>query len=264
MFPIRDTIPSRSKPVVTWALIAINVLVFVFELSLEPEELEAFFYLFGIVPARYTHPEWAMLVGFPVDDYWPFLTSMFLHGGWLHIVANMWTLWIFGDNVEDRMGPWRFLAFYLLTGLIAGLTHWFTNPDSTIPTVGASGAIAGVLGAYFVSFPRARIIGIVPVFFWPVFIELPAVAYLLLWFLTQVFAGTMSGLNPDDVGGIAFWAHAGGFAAGVLLCWLFVLPADRRPRPFQRDELGIEGAWMPWPLGPVQPARFLPPFKASR
>lgn len=247
MIPLRDTVPSRSAPVVTWSLIAANTLVFLFELSLHPEELEALFYLFGIVPARYTHPEWALWVGFPVNHYWPFVTSLFLHGGWLHLIGNMWTLWIFGDNVEDRMGRWRFLAFYLVAGLAAGLTHWFTNADSVIPTVGASGAIAGVLGAYFVLFPHARIIAWVPVLFWPFFFELPAVVYLLLWFLTQVFSGTLAGLTAEDVGGIAWWAHAGGFVAGALLYRLFLLPQDRRPRRFERDEAGIEGAWARWP-----------------
>ncbi len=158
MIPIRDTIPSRSAPVVTWALIAVNATVFLCELQFAPEQLEQFFYLFGMVPARYSHPEWARSIGFPIDDYWPFLTSMFLHGGWLHLIANMWTLWLFGKAVEDRMGRMRFLLFYLLAGVAAGLTHWFTNVDSTMPAVGASGAIAGVLGAYFILYPRARII----------------------------------------------------------------------------------------------------------
>jgi len=243
LIPVRDTIPHRRTPVVTWGLIAVNVLVFLYELSLGPEELEGLFYLFGIVPARYTHPEWALQIGLPIDDYWPFLTSMFLHGGWAHIVGNMWTLWIFGDNVEDRMGPGRFLGFYLLTGVIAGLTHWLTNAHSTAPTVGASGAIAGVLGAYFVLFPRSQIVVLVPIFFFPFFFELPAVTYLLFWFLSQVLGGALAGLSAPQVGGIAFWAHVGGFVAGVVLHRLFILPERERPRRFERDEYGIEGAW---------------------
>ena len=246
MIPIRDTIPSRSAPVVTWSLIAINTLVFMYELSLDPLELERFVYLFGLVPARFTHPEWALMLGFPVDDYWPFFTSMFLHGGVAHLVGNMWTLWIFGDNVEDRMGPVRFLAFYLLTGLAAGLTHWFTNLDSAIPTVGASGAVAGVLGAYFVLFPNARIITMFPIFFLPVFYELPAVTYLFIWFVSQLFGGTLAGLGPNAVGGIAWWAHAGGFVTGAVLYRVFLLPPGRRLRSFARDEMGVEGAWAPW------------------
>jgi membrane associated rhomboid family serine protease len=244
MIPIRDTIPSRNPPVVTWSLIAINVVVFFHEISLSPGELEHFFYRFGLVPARYSHPDWAQWLGFRADDYWPFLTSMFLHGGWAHIIGNMWTLWIFGDNVEDRLGRTRFLAFYVITGLAAGLTHWFTNVDSTIPTVGASGAIAGVLGAYFVLFPHSRIIVLFPVLFLPLFFELPAGVYLLFWFLSQVFSGTFAGLTSEDVGGVAWWAHVGGFAAGLLLHRVFLWRWRGDPRWFEPDEYGIEGAWM--------------------
>jgi membrane associated rhomboid family serine protease len=243
LIPIRDTIPHRRTPVMTWALIAVNVAVFLYELSLPSEELERLFYFFGIVPARYSHPEWATVVGLPFDDYWPFVTCMFLHGGWAHIIGNMWTLWIFGDNVEDRMGSVRFLFFYLLTGLAAGLTHYFTNANSAVPTVGASGAIAGVLGAYFVLFPRSQIIVMVPVFFFPFFFQLPAVTYLLFWFLSQILGGAIAGLSSSQVGGIAFWAHAGGFVAGVLLHRLFILPEQQRPRRFERDEYGLEGAF---------------------
>src|SRR6266404_9610293 len=136
MFPIKDSVPSRSVPVVTRALILINVLVFFFELTLPPQSVENLAYLFGVVPARFTHPDWAASVGFPVDSYWPILTHQFLHSGWLHLFANMWTLWIFGDNVEDRMGPVRFLIFYLLCGVVAGLTQMLINSDSTLPSVG--------------------------------------------------------------------------------------------------------------------------------
>jgi len=183
-------------PVVTRALILINVLVFFFELALPKQGLEQLFYLFGIVPARFTHPDWASYVGFPVDGYWTILTYQFLHGGWLHIVANMWTLWIFGDNVEDRMGSLRFVIFYLICGSIAGFTQLLTNPDSTIPSIGASGAIAGVLGAYLMFFPTARLIVLFPIVFFPFFFEVPAVLYLLLWFFIQLFIGgrTLVGL----------------------------------------------------------------------
>src|SRR5882762_333434 len=167
MFPIQDSVPTRSVPVVTRALVLINVLVFFFELMLPRQGLEQLFYLFGLVPARFTHPDWAAYVGFPVDSYWPILTHQFLHGGWLHIIANMWTLWIFGDNVEDRMGTARYLAFYFVCGLAAALVHYLTNQNSTLPTVGASGAIAGVLGAYFFFYPSARVITLIPVFFLP-------------------------------------------------------------------------------------------------
>lgn len=242
MFPVKDTIPSRTPPVMMWMLIGVNTLVFLYELGLSERELEVFFYYFGLVPARYTHPDWAMFVGFPLDDYWPFLTSMFLHGGWLHFLGNMWTLWIFGDNVEDRMGPFRFLLFYLLCGLMAGIVHWMTNPHSTIPTVGASGAIAGVMGAYFVLYPTARVITIVPIFFFPLFLELPAILYLGIWFYGQFFSGILSLVGPGQVGGIAWWAHIGGFIAGILLRFVFV----QRRRPMQKDEYAFEQAFLRW------------------
>jgi len=229
--------------VVTWALIAVNTIVFLFEIQFAPGQLEQFFYLFGMVPARYSHPEWARAIGFPVDDYWPFLSSMFLHAGWLHLISNMWTLWLFGKAVEDRMGRMRFLLFYLLTGVAAGLTHWFTNVDSTMPAVGASGAIAGVLGAYFILYPHARIIVMFPVIFLPFFFELPALIYIGFWFLGQVFSGTLSVLGPDDVGGVAWWAHVGGFLAGVVLYRLFLLPPGRAPRKYEPDEYDIERTW---------------------
>jgi membrane associated rhomboid family serine protease len=243
VLPLQDSVPSRSVPVVTRALILINVIVFFFELSLPRETLEQVFYLFGLVPARFTHPGWAAAVGFPVNDFWPLLTHQFLHSGWLHIIGNMWTLWIFGDNVEDRMGPLRFAVFYLLCGLLAALTHLFTQPRSTVPTVGASGAIAGVLGAYLLLFPTARLIVLFPLLFLPLFFEVPAVLYLGLWFFMQFYGGAVTWAAPASVGGIAWWAHIGGFVAGLLLCPLFI---RRGPiRPLQPDEYGMEWAWQP-------------------
>jgi membrane associated rhomboid family serine protease len=242
MLPIKDSVPSRSVPIATRALILINVIVFFFELGMSQQSLEQFAYLFGLVPARFTDPEWAASVGFPVGSYWPILTHQFLHGGLLHVVSNMWMLWIFGDNVEDRMGPVRFTIFYLLCGSVAGLAHLFTNPDSTMPSIGASGAIAGVLGAYFVFFPTARLIVMFPILFFPFFFEIPAIFYLAIWFFIQLFSGTMALVGPQHAGGIAWWAHIGGFVAGILLCWLFVKRPSRR---FQPDEYGMEWAWDP-------------------
>jgi membrane associated rhomboid family serine protease len=242
MFPLGDTIPRVHLPLVTWALILLNGLVFAIELALPPAQRENAFYLFGLVPARFEHPAWAAWVGFPAHTYWPFLTSMFLHGGWLHIIGNMWFLWIFGDNVEDRMGPARFLMFYLLCGIIAAIVHTRLLPNSTLPTVGASGAIAGVMGAYLVMFPRARIITLVLLVFWPLFFELPAVVFLGVWFLIQFFSGAAALASPEQVGGIAFWAHVGGFGAGVALHRLFLV-RRWRPRERQQDELGVEGIW---------------------
>src|SRR6266516_5452467 len=200
MFPIQDSVPLRSVPVVTHALIFINAIVFFFELMLPPHGIDQVFYLFGVVPARFTHPDWAAYVGFPAHSYWTLLTHQFLHGGWLHIIFNMWTLWIFGDNVEDRMGPVRFAIFYLLCGVIAALTQLLTNPDSTIPSVGASGAIAGVLGAYLLFFPTARLVVLFPVLFLPFFFEVPAVVYLGVWFVSQLFSGTLALASPGQVG----------------------------------------------------------------
>jgi membrane associated rhomboid family serine protease len=244
MIPIRDTIPRITPPIATWLIILANSFVFLSQLSLSEYDLKQFFYTFGIVPARYTHPEWASLVGFPIDNYWPFLTSMFLHSGWLHIIGNMWTLWIFGDNVEDRIGPVRFVFFYLLCGLAAGIVHSYTNPDSTLPTVGASGAIAGVMGAYFFLFPYARIIVMVPILIFPFFFELPAVFYLGFWALAQLFSGTLSLGVPGEVGGVAWWAHVGGFTAGIVLHFFFLRRKDAYRRP-SRDEYAIENAWVP-------------------
>jgi membrane associated rhomboid family serine protease len=169
---------------------------------------------------------------------------MFLHGGWMHILGNMWTLWIFGDNVEDRMGPVRFVVFYLLCGLAAGIVHTLTNPNSTLPTVGASGAIAGVMGAYLFLFPKSRIIVLIPIFFFPFFFELPAVTYLGFWALSQVFSGTLALGDARDVGGVAWWAHVGGFITGIALQFFFVRSGAAYRRP-SRDEYEIEGAWVP-------------------
>jgi membrane associated rhomboid family serine protease len=249
MLPIKDNIPSKNVPIGTWILILANSSVFIFELMLPDPVLQAFFYYFGVVPARYSHPEWASIVGLPLDDYWPFATSMFLHSGWLHIIGNMWTLWIFGDNVEDRMGTSRFVIFYFLCGLAASIVHFVTNINSTVPALGASGAIAGVLGAYFLLYPTARLIVLFPLFFLPIFFELPAVTYLGYWILSQIFSGTISSLLlPEDGGGIAFWAHVGGFVAGAALVWVFIKRRER-DRPLAPDEWGVEGAWQPLKTG---------------
>ncbi len=221
MFPVRDTIPSRTYPVMTLTIILTNAAMFMFELGLSEDQLKNFFSLFGFIPARYSHYTWAAVTEFPTG-YWPFFTSMFLHGGWLHIIFNMWSLWIFGDNVEDRMGHVGFLVFYILCGIAAGVMHLFTSIGSTIPTVGASGAIAGVMGAYLLLYPYARIIAMVPVFFYPVFIEVPAVIFIGLWLYSQLFSGVASLAATTQVGGIAWWAHVGGFMAGAVLTPFFI------------------------------------------
>lgn len=220
MIPLRDTIPSRSFPIVTVGLIIVNVVVFLFELMLG-DSLAEFFALFGVIPSVYF--ELRELDAPFIIIYYPFLTSMFLHGGWAHLIGNMLYLWIFGDNVEDRMGKFRFLIFYLLCGFAASLAHVYTNPDSNVPTVGASGAIAGVLGAYFILFPHSRVITLVPIFFFFDLIEIPAFFFLGFWFIMQFFNGiaTLGAETYISGGGVAWWAHIGGFVTGVLLVSIF-------------------------------------------
>lgn len=234
MFPIRDTLPSRRAPVITVALILVNIGIFIYQVTLPERHQASMAMLYGIVPARFTNPGWADDVGFPGLSLWPFVTTMFLHGGLLHLIGNMWTLWIFGDNVEDRMGSTRFLVFYLLCGIAAGITHLVTNPFSRIPAIGASGAIAGVLGAYFILFPLARVVVLIPVLFYPLLVEVPAILFGGVWFLLQVMSGTAALGRPESGGGIAWWAHIGGFAAGALLYRRFLkyppLALPRRAR----------------------------------
>lgn len=228
MIPIRDTVPVQHTPWVTWSIIGLNLLLFLKGEFLDPDDLRSFQYLHGLIAARYMYPEWAMIAGLPVD-YTPFLTSMFLHGGFFHLIFNMWLLWIFGDNVEDRMGKVRFLAFYLICGFFAGATHVYANRFSITPAVGASGAIAGVMGAYFFLYPYARVV--ISVFFLPIFVELPAIAFLGLWVIVQLYKVT-SGLQ--GVGGsqdVAWFGHLGGFVAGMLLFRPFLL----RERLSQED-----------------------------
>ena len=225
MFPLRDENPSRSVPVVTRALIAINAAAFVYELTRGPE-LRSFVFAWGMVPARVTL---ALRYGEEpvVRPALTLITSMFLHGGWLHLIGNMWYLWIFGDNVEDRLGPWKFLAFYLLAGIVAALLQYALNPASQLPTVGASGAVAGVLGAYLVAFPRARVVTLVPLFVFFQVMALPAVVVLGFWFVIQFFNGALSLGFGGSGGGVAWWAHVGGFAFGIVAMWLLGLGARR-------------------------------------
>jgi len=214
MIPLIDNVPSRHVPWVTWTLIGLNALVFLQEVTLPQSQLERLVQLLALVPVELLSDPWR---------HWPTLiTSMFLHGGWLHIIGNMWTLYLFGDNVEDRMGPARYLIFYLLCGVAAGLAHTLTTPDSAIPTLGASGAVAGVLGAYVLLYPRARIVTLFVLIIFPLFVELPAVVFIGVWFLTQLYSGTLALLLPvDSFGGVAWWAHVGGFIVGMLLLPVF-------------------------------------------
>lgn len=217
MIPIKDTIPRRTYPFATLTIIILNLLVFAFELSMPAADLNIFVYIFGLIPARHAHPGWVQALGLPLDHYWPFITNLFLHGGWLHIIGNMWFLYLFGDNVEDLMGHVRFFLFYLLAGIAANLTHYFVNHDSTSPVIGASGAIAGVMAAYLKLFPRARIVTVILILILPYFIELPAVLFMGIWFVMQILSGAASLAVASQGGGIAWWAHIGGFATGYLL-----------------------------------------------
>jgi membrane associated rhomboid family serine protease len=210
---------------VTVSLICLNVLVFLVEINLGPRALESFFQTWGIVPACLAQPrlpDWRTLrlcEAYPPApvSYFTLLSSMFLHGGWMHIIGNMWSLWIFGDNVEDRLGRSGFLLFYVLSGLAAGAVHIVTNAGSPVPTVGASGAIAGVMGAYLLLFPHSTVVTLVPIFFFLQVMEIPAVFFLGFWFLSQLFSGTLSlAAAGTQAGGVAWWAHIGGFAVGFL------------------------------------------------
>ena len=220
MIPLRDTIPSRTAPVVTGLIIAINVLVFLHEIMLDDFSRDAFVRAYAMVPRdALAHPS-------------SFVTSMFLHGGWLHLLGNMIFLWIFGDNVEDRLGHLRYLAFYVATGVGAALVQAHLAPDSTIPTIGASGAISGVLGAYAVLFPRARVYTLLPfVFVFFGIVEVPASVYLGLWFAMQLVNGAVGLAVPVEAsGGVAWWAHIGGFVMGSAVASLLRLGQRERRR----------------------------------
>ncbi|RME87646.1 MAG: rhomboid family intramembrane serine protease [Anaerolineae bacterium] len=219
MFPLHDTIPSRRFPLVNWLIIIANVLVFLYESMLGPVGVARFTNTWGLVPLRllaHTGKAWPTV-----------FSAMFLHGGWFHLLSNMWTLYIFGDNVEGRMGHGRYLVFYLLSGVAAALLQVFILPFSRVPMIGASGAIAGVLGAYMILFPQSRVVTLLPIFFFFTFVEIPAVFYLGFWFLSQVYSGLFS-LAGASGSGVAWWAHIGGFVFGMLAVGVFARP--QRPR----------------------------------
>src|ERR1700730_15146421 len=217
MIPLRDVIPSRTTPYITVTIIILNVLAWLFELALPPDVRTLFLQVYGVVPADFHATT--------------LITSMFLHGGWMHVLGNMWYLWIFGDNVEDRLGHGRFILFYLLCGVIAALGQIAIDPESTLPTIGASGAIAGMMGAYFVLYPRSRVLTLIPlVIFWEV-IELPAIVLLGFWFLMQLFsAGAIAVTASTGGGGVAFMAHVAGFLCGAGGIFLFRQP--ERPEQY--------------------------------
>ncbi len=229
MIPLKDDTPRFSTPYITYFLIALNTAIFLYEvLGFGPHARNQFLFQFGMVPARIT----GLVSGVPhvsaETALLPIMSSMFLHASWLHLIGNMWVLWIFGDNIEDYLGHFVYIVFYLLSGLAAAVTHILLNAGSVVPTVGASGAIAGVMGAYFVLYPRAKVLTLVPLIVIFTFWWLPAWIVLGYWFVLQFFSGaaTAVAVSSRTAGGIAFWAHVGGFVAGIVLIKLF--PARMR------------------------------------
>ena len=210
MLPLRDTIQSKKAPVITWMIILLNALVFLYEIRLPSADLSNLINEYGLIPSR---------LNILIPTTWlPLITHMFLHGGWLHFLSNMWILFVFGDNIEDRLGKTRYLLFYLIGGASAGIIQSIFG-HSDIPAVGASGAIAAILGAYFLFFPTARIITLIPIFIFPWFVRIPAIIFLGLWFMTQLWSGLISMATSDGVqmGGVAWWAHIGGFVVGFFM-----------------------------------------------
>lgn len=239
MFPIRTSVPNRYPALVTWAVIAINCAVFLFQNSLSPPWLEVFLINYALIPARYFIPHALGIDAPALPEYLPFFTNMFLHGGWLHLILNMWTLWLFGPAIEDRLGHGRYLLFYLACGVLASVTHAAFNPTSAIPALGASGAIAGVIGCYLRLFPYSRVIVLVPILFLPLFFELYAFVFAGIWIAIQVLQGVADLFSPPDMGGVAWWAHIGGFVAGLLFAGLMSAPRSRY-RAYYADE-GVLG-----------------------
>jgi membrane associated rhomboid family serine protease len=238
VIPLRDDVPSRSVPVVNLTLIGLNVFVFVLELGMG-RDLERFLYQAAVIPALFSgrdgvlRPGEAVVTAINPALDMRILTSMFLHGGWAHIIGNMLYLWIFGDNVEDRLGHFRYGVFYLLCGWVSAYAHIWSAPASRLPSIGASGAIAGVLGAYLTLYPHARVVTLLPLGIFSQLVRIPAVFFLGFWFVQQFLYGTLTlAARTAETGGVAWWAHIGGFAAGFLLVWLF---QKRGRRPARRD-----------------------------
>lgn len=219
MFPLYDTVPSRKKPYVVYILILVNIVFFIYQQTLSRAELIQFLYNFGLVPARITSQRWSQIwhlrtgLNFYSPKWFSFISHMFLHGGWSHLIGNMWFLWVFGDNVEDNMGHTKFIIFYLSSGVFAALVHFLFNLNSQVPMVGASGAISAVMGAYYVLFPYSRVISFVPTFFLPFLVAIPAAVYLFVWFVFQIISGIADSVVNS---GVAYWAHAGGFVIGMI------------------------------------------------
>jgi membrane associated rhomboid family serine protease len=235
MFPIEDDNPTRLTPYITYGLVIVNIAIFIYELTLSERGLTRFFYHWAVVPLQFT----GVLMGNPYPvipggeppEWLTLITSQFLHGGLMHLVGNMLFLWIFGNNVEDKLGHLRFLLFYLTCGTLAGATQWFFSQTSQIPSLGASGAIAGVMGAYIIRFPQVNVRTVIPLGIFPFVVNIPAFYYLGIWFLQQALYGFATLSTRTNVGmesgGIAYWAHAGGFVFGAILAPFLGLFRDR-------------------------------------
>jgi len=265
MFPLQDNIPARTTPFVNYALIGLCTFVFV-QQSMEKPEDDSLIERYAMIPSRITDPDKPVEITVAIDvvksrdglvvvetkktaappavPAWLTMTTcIFLHGGWMHLLGNLWFLHIFGDNVEDRLGHVGYLVFYLVGGTVASLIHFITGPSSTLPTVGASGAIAAVMGAYFEWYPHAKVRTFLPIFIFPLFIVVPATVFLGLWFLIQFFQGTSS-LMSAEAGGVAWWAHIGGFAAGYIIAALigrspFCNPPNQARRYYEPQQAPI-------------------------
>jgi membrane associated rhomboid family serine protease len=212
MFPLYDTVRSRTFPLINLTLIFANIAAFLYEWRMDPATLKEFIFAWGLIPARFLSD--------PFVGWMTIFSSMFLHGGWFHLINNMWVLFIFGANVEARMGKLRYLIFYLLSGVAAALLQTYILPSSLVPMIGASGAVAGVLGAYLILFPRSRIASLVPIFFIFTIVEVPALLYLIFWFASQLYSGLFA-MQGGGGSGIAWWAHIGGFVFGLVSVFIF-------------------------------------------
>jgi membrane associated rhomboid family serine protease len=221
MFPLYDTVRSRTFPIINLTLIVANILAFLYELQMDPAALKDFIFSWGLIPAR--------LLSDPSTTWTTLFSSMFLHGGWFHIINNMWVLLIFGDNVEAGLGKIRYLIFYLLGGVAAGILQTYVLPSSVDPMIGASGAVAGVLGAYLILFPHSRIASLVPILFIFTIVEIPAALFLIFWFVSQLYSGLFA-IRGGGESGIAWWAHIGGFVFGLIMVFFF-----RRRTPYRID-----------------------------
>jgi len=231
LFPFIDNAPRASPPVLVLTVIIINALVFLWMETLPPRALNNVLIHAALIPVRYTEPSIARQNGLDPSNWWPLLTNTFMHGGWLHLILNMWFLWIFGPAMEARFGRWGFAGLYLGGGVAASVVHLITHPLSTTPVLGASGAIAAVLGAHAVAYPKARVITIILIVFIPLFVPIPAVVFALIWFGLQLVQGAFELTSPSMAGGVAWWAHIGGFAFGALFALAAHAPGPPHPVP---------------------------------